>query len=67
MSSLAEELPKEQARVRALMQLYKEIGPSGAFAIAMMERSLADADEAAARGDVVAMMQSLEDLRGYND
>ena len=64
--TLAEALPREQARVRALIPIYREIGPPGAFALMMMERSLQAADQAAASGDVVAMLRALEDLRGYS-
>ena len=65
-ATLASELPKEQARVRALLPIYRECGPAGAFALAMMEASLQRADRAAASGDVVAMLQALDDLRGYD-
>lgn len=63
--TLAEALPREQARVRALMPAYREIGPPGAFALMMMERSLQAADQAVMSGDVVAMMQALKDLQEY--
>lgn len=65
--TLAEALPREQARVRALIPLYREVGPAANFAIMMMERSLQAADQAAASGDVVAMLRALEDLRGYSE
>lgn len=65
MDTLADALPKEQARVRKLMIAYRQIGPAGRFALAMMEASLRSADKAAAEGDVAAMISCLEDLRGY--
>ena len=66
MSSLAEALPKEQARVRELIVLYRSL-PDGAgnIAVAMMENSLRMADSAVMSGDVIAMIQSYEDLKGY--
>lgn len=64
MSSLGEELPKEQARARELLGIYREIGPAGAFGALMIEQSLAAADQAVASGDVVAMISAYEDLKG---
>jgi len=65
--TLAEALPRAQARVRALIPMYREIGNAGVFALAMMELSLRRADQASAAGDVVAMIRALEDLRGYKE
>lgn len=65
--SLAETLPREQARVRELILIYREIGPAANFAIMMMERSLQAADQAAISGDVIAMLRALEDLRGFKE
>lgn len=62
--SLAEAFPQEQARVRELLGLYKEIGPAGLFGATMIELTLARADLAAASGDVIAMLRSFEELRG---
>jgi phosphoserine aminotransferase len=64
MSSLAEEFPREQARVRELLGVYKAIGPAGVFGATMIEQALQRADRAAAAGDVIAMLRSLEELRG---
>ena len=63
MSSLGEEFPKQQARVREILGHYKEIGPSGMFGAAMIEQTLKRADEAAISGDVIAMIQSYEELK----
>jgi hypothetical protein len=63
MTSLAEALPKEQARVREVLGHYKEIGAPGAFGAAMIENSLRMTDEAVASGDVGAMIAAYEDLK----
>ena len=63
MESLAEALPKEQARVREVLEHYKEIGPSGLFGAAMIEQSLQRADKAIMSGDVVAMIAAYKDLK----
>lgn len=67
MESLAEALPKEQARVREVLGYYKEIGPAGMFGSTMIEQSLKKADEASASGDVIAMMRAYEDLKQIKD
>jgi hypothetical protein len=63
MTSLAEALPKEQARVREILGHYKEIGAPGAFGAAMIENSLRLTDEAVASGDVGAMISAYKDLK----
>ena len=62
--TLADELPKEMARVREVLGYYKEIGPAGMFGAAMIEQDLRAADRAAMSGDVVEMMRALLLLRG---
>ena len=63
MSSLGEEFPKEQARCREVLGVYRELGPSGSFAAHMVEAVLRLADEAAASGDVLAMLQAFEEMK----
>jgi hypothetical protein len=65
MKTLDEALPEEQRRVRALLPMYDAL-PNGRFAATMMRNSLARAEQAAASGDVVAMLASYEDLKGYD-
>lgn len=64
MSSLGEDFPKEQARVRELLEDYKAIGPSGAFGALMIEQVLQRAEKAAISGDVVAILKAYEELKG---
>lgn len=65
MSSVGMEFPKEQARVRELLTQYKAIGPAGMFGAAMIEQALQRADQAAISGDVVAILRSFEELKGW--
>lgn len=67
METLAEALPKEQARVRKVLGYYKEIGSAGMFGSTTIEQSLVKADEAVMSGDVVAMMKAYEDLKQIED
>ena len=64
METLADALPKEMGRVREVLGHYKEIGPAGMFGAAFIEQDLRAADQAVMSGDVVAMLRSLETLRG---
>lgn len=61
--SLAEALPLEQARCRALLADYKEIGPAVAFGASLIERSLRVADTAASSGNVLEMLAAYQDLK----
>jgi hypothetical protein len=62
-SSLGEEFPKEQARCRELLGIYREIGAPGRFGALMIEDMLRRADDAAMSGDVVRMIGIYEEMR----
>lgn len=62
MSSLDEEFPKEQARVRELILEYSDI-PTGGFAATRLEAVLKRADAAAISGDLTAMIRSFEEMK----
>lgn len=62
--SLAEALPKEMARVREVLGLYKEIGPAGMFGAAFIEQDLREADQAVMSGDLVRMIKAYKKLQG---
>jgi hypothetical protein len=62
--SLAEALPGEIERVQELLPLYDAI-PTGIFAATMMRNSIKAAHAAMVAGDVIAMIQCYEDLKGY--
>lgn len=64
---LAEALPREQARCRTILEHAMEIGPPGAFLVAILRRSLALAERAAAEGDLGAMIAALNDLQSYSE
>lgn len=63
-TSVGEQFPLEQARVRELLTQYKAIGPAGAFGAAMIEQALRRADQATISGDVLAILRSYEELKG---
>ena len=64
MSSVGDQFPKEQARVRELLGSYREIGPVGTFGAVMIEQVLKRADAAAISGDVIEILRSYEELKG---
>lgn len=64
MSTLAEALPAEQERVRELLPIYESV-PNGIFVVTMMRDALSRAEKAAASGDVIGMIRSYEELKGF--
>lgn len=67
MSTLGEDLPKEQARVRVVLGHYKEIGPAGVFGATMIEQTLQATDKAIISGDLVKMIKAYKDLKEITD
>ncbi len=63
MSTLGDEFPKEQARVREVLGYYKEIGPAGMFGAMVIEQTLRKADEAALSGDIVQMLAAFQEMK----
>jgi hypothetical protein len=54
--SLAEDYPREQARLRELIAEYRALGPVGSFGAVAIESVLREADRASAAGDLAAMV-----------
>lgn len=65
MSTLGEEFPKQQARLRELIEQYLAIGPAGTFGRMMIEGTLRKADAAAISGDPVEMLRVYEEMKEY--
>ena len=63
MSTVGEDFPLEQARVREILGYYKEAGPAGSFAALDIEQTLLRADKAAMSGDVTAILRSYCELK----
>jgi phage-related baseplate assembly protein len=62
--SLGEAFPKEQERLRELLQAYRDIGPAGAFGYMAISAVAKRADEAAISGDPVAMLRAYQEMKG---
>lgn len=63
MTSLGEDYPKQQERCRTILGYAKQIGPAGAFLVAILEDLLRRADEAAISGDVVSMIRLYQEMK----
>ena len=64
--TLGEALPREMARVRdEIMPLYLAIGPAGQFGVLMMRMALDRAAKALSEGDVIEIIRSYEELKGF--
>lgn len=67
MSSLGEEFPKQQARLRQCLINGTEIGPAGAFYCAIIENILKRADKAAMEQDLVAMIHIYQEMKEISE
>lgn len=66
-TTVGEDFPKQQARVREVLSQYHAIGPNGAFGAMMIEADLRAADEALASGDVVRILRAYQTLKEIED
>jgi hypothetical protein len=62
-SSVGLEFPKELARCQSLVELYRSMGPTGAFAAATTQRTIEEADEAWRSGDVVRIVAAFKAMK----
>ncbi len=65
MTSIGEDFPREQARLRQLIQDYRSLPNGvGTFGALMIEQTLQEADQAQSSGDIVAILRAYEAMRG---
>lgn len=67
MTSLADALPKEIARVREVLKYYEEVGPAAAFAVHMIKRDLLAAETSIGENDTVGMLKAYASLKEVNE
>lgn len=67
MSSLGEEYPKQQARMRTLLKHGRDVGPAGIFYCAMIEDLLQRADRAAMEQDVWKMAGVYQEMKDFKE
>jgi len=61
--SIGEDYPRQQARAREMLQVYRDLGHAGAFGAIMIERDIKEADEAAMSGDLARMIRAYAALK----
>jgi hypothetical protein len=66
-SSVGEDFPIQQARVRRCLENGLEIGPAGMFYVAVCRKALADADRAAISGDLVEILRAYQELKDISE
>lgn len=64
-ASIGEDFPRQQERVRELLTQYEAIGPPGMFGALMIRQALSRAERAMASGDIVAILTSYSELKGF--
>lgn len=65
MATVGEEFPREQARVRELITIYRELPDGvGVMAATLMEQTLQRADQAQASGNIIEILRSFEEMKG---
>ena len=62
--TLADAIPKEQDRVRGVLETYKGLGGVGAFAATIIEMELKEMESAVISGDPVRMLRAYKALKG---
>lgn len=67
MKTLGDDFPKEQERIRECIEHGLEIGPAGAFYVAMARDLLKRADRAAISGDVTQMLAVYQEMREFKE
>ena len=63
-TTVGDDFPIQQARVRELRQSYIDIGDAGKFGLSVIDGALLAADQAWASGDIVAIVRAYTALKG---
>lgn len=66
-SSVGDDYPRQQERIREAVQAGREIGPAGAFYVMVGEDLLRRADQAAISGDIVQMLSVYQEMREFKE
>ena len=69
MTTLGEDYPVQQARLRALITQYRspELNGAGEWAAQMMEQCLKTADNASISGDLMGMIASYRAMKSWKE
>ena len=66
-TTIGDDFPKQQSRVREILSRYHAIGLAGSFGAMMIEADLHTADEALASGDIVRILRAYQILKEIED
>lgn len=66
-TTLGDEFPTQQARLRTLLGYGKEIGPAGFFYCAVIEDVLKRADKAAIEQDLPAKISIYQEMKRFEE
>lgn len=64
-TTVGDDFPVQQARVRQIQQDAREIGPEGHFLVVMCEQALREAEAAAISGDIVRILRAYQELKEF--
>jgi hypothetical protein len=67
MTTLADELPRQQERCRMILENALQIGQPGELLAMMLRASLKRAELAAISGDIVQMIYAIKELQQYSE
>ena len=67
MSTVGDDYPVQQARVRRIQQCAREIGPGGQFLVAITEAALREAEAAAISGDPIRILRAYQELKDFKE
>jgi hypothetical protein len=66
-TTVGDDFPVQQARVREIQQHAREIGPAGTFLVMMCEQALREAEAAAMSGDPVRVLRAYAALKEFKE
>ena len=67
MNTVGDDFPKQQARVRRIQQIARDLGQGGAFLVHVCEQALRQAEAAAISGDIVQILHAYQELKDIKD
>jgi hypothetical protein len=63
-TTIVDDYPHEQARLRELIKVYESLGLVGPFNKCIIEAALREADAAMASGDIVRIVLAYQSMKG---
>jgi hypothetical protein len=67
MTTVGDDFPQQQARIRQCIEYGREIGPAGRFYVAMAEDLLRRADAAAISDDIVQQLAVYKEMTEFKE